>query len=331
MPDLDLLLLSLTGLLAFLGAIALDWSMARKGLTPPGFREPWRRWAATLVVALFFWIGITGPLSALGQPAVEPDLSTLSTPQLFLLHVLMVATMLSWFALGFAGVRLAPVPRPPQPEPVDGPAGPPDPGVPEDAVFAYEPPPPDLAPALPPEVPLARQLAAQFGFVAQGVPREIGLGLLLGVGAWVVVLLGLLLLGLLLVAMGAEDLVPKQPPALIPFIAGLPVLVKILISLSAGVVEEWFFRGFLQPRLGLLLSTAMFVLAHFAYGQPFMLIGIGLLSLIYGLLVKWRQNIWPAIAAHALFDAVQLLVVVPGALRLLEGQGDKAAAFLGFC
>src|SRR6185436_1133503 len=77
MPDLDLLLLSLTGLLAFLGAIALDWSMARKGLTPPGFREPWRRWAATLVVALFFWIGITGPLSALGQPAVEPDLSTL--------------------------------------------------------------------------------------------------------------------------------------------------------------------------------------------------------------------------------------------------------------
>ena len=74
-----------------------------------------------------------------------------------------------------------------------------------------------------------------------------------------------------------------------------------------------------------------FALAHFSYGQPFMLIGITLLSLIYGLLVKWRQNIWPAIAAHVLFDAVQLLVVVPGALRLIETQGDKAAAFLGFC
>jgi membrane protease YdiL (CAAX protease family) len=96
-------------------------------------------------------------------------------------------------------------------------------------------------------------------------------------------------------------------------------------------VEEWFFRGFLQPRMGILLSTVLFALAHFSYGQPFMLIGITVLSLIYGLMVKWRQNIWPAIAAHTLFDAVQLLVVVPGALRLIETQGDKAAAFLGFC
>ncbi len=348
MPDPDMLLLSLTGVLAFLLAITLDWCMARKGLTPPGLREPWRRWAALLLVTLFFWIGITGPLAALGQPAVEPDLSQITTPQLFLLHVLMVATMLSWFALGFAGVRLAPVPRPPQPEPADRPDHPADPagwGSPEDAVFPYEPPPPEpltevqtpeiqtpppvLAP--PPEVTLARQLAMQFGFVTRSVPRELGIGLLLGVGAWVVVLLGIMLIGLLLMALGADAMIPKQPPALIPFIAGLPIWVKILISLSAGVVEEWFFRGFLQPRMGLLLSTGLFAVAHFSYGQPFMLIGITLLSLIYGLLVKWRQNIWPAVAAHTLFDAVQLLVVVPGALRLLEGQENKAAAFLGFC
>lgn len=334
MPEIDLLRLSLTGLLAFLGAFTLDWLTARKGLTPPGFREPWRRWAALLVTAFLFWVGVTGPLTALGQPAVEPDLSTISTPQLFLLHILMVATMLAWFTLGFAGVRLTP--PPPEPLPAADPAGW---GAPEDAVFPYEPPAPDAEPMPPPvrplppipaEVPLARQLAAQFGFVARSVPQEIGLGLLLGVGAWVAVLTGIMLIGLLLMALGAEEAVPRQPPALIPFIAGLPVFVKILISLSAGVVEEWFFRGFLQPRMGLLLSTVLFALAHFSYGQPFMLIGITLLSLIYGLLVKWRQNIWPAIAAHTLFDAVQLLVVVPGALRLLETQGGKAAAFLGF-
>ena len=302
MPEIDPLRLGLTGLLALLGAVLLDWQTARKGLQPPGFREPWRRGAALLAVALLFWIGVTGPLSALGQPAVEPDLSSISTPQLFLLHVLMVTTLLTWFVLGFAGVRLTPAlePEPPQPLP-------------------------------PAEVTLARQLAEQFGFVAQNVPRELGLGLLLGVGAWIAVLAGIMALGLLLYALGAEDAVPKQPPALIPFIAGLPIWVKILISLSAGVVEEWFFRGFLQPRMGLLLSTALFALAHFSYGQPFMLIGITLLSLIYGLLVKWRQNIWPAVAAHTLFDAVQLLVVVPGALRLIETQGQNAAALLGFC
>lgn len=328
MPEIDLLRLSLTGILALLGAFTLDWLTARKGLTPPGFREPWRRWSALLVIALLFWIGVTGPLTAVGQPVVEPDLSTISTPQLFLLHILMIATMLTWFVLGFAGVRQVQPPRPPEPLPVP----------PEDAVFPYEPPayesepvPVRPLPSIPVEVPLARQLAAQFGFATQSVPRELGLGLLLGVGAWVTVLVGIMLIGLLLIALGADEAVPRQPPALIPFIAGLPILVKILISLSAGVVEEWFFRGFLQPRMGLLLSTVLFALAHFSYGQPFMLIGITLLSLIYGLLVKWRQNIWPAIAAHTLFDAVQLLVVVPGALRLLETQGTKAAAFLGFC
>ena len=338
MPEIDLLRLSLTGVLALLGAWALDGLTARKGLLPPGFREPWRRGAAFFVMGLFFWIGVTSPLVAIGQPAVEPDLAGLSTPQLFLLHVLMVGTLLSWFTLGFAGVRLAPVPapRPPEPAPAAG-------WDAQDAVFPYEPPAPGIEPPpveppapalpapLPAEVPLARQLAAQFGFVAPNIPQELGLGLLLGVGAWVAVLAGIMLIGLLLMALGADEALPKQPPALIPFIAGLPIWVKILISLSAGTVEEWFFRGFLQPRMGLLLSTLLFALAHFSYGQPFMLIGVTLLSLIYGLLVKWRQNIWVAIAAHTLFDAVQLLVVVPGALRLIETQGDKAAAFLGFC
>ena len=46
------------------------------------------------------------------------------------------------------------------------------------------------------------------------------------------------------------------------------------------------------------------------------------MSLIYGALAKWRQNIWPAIAAHFLFDAIQLLVVIPTALDLLPDDGE---------
>ena len=42
-----------------------------------------------------------------------------------------------------------------------------------------------------------------------------------------------------------------------------------------------------------------------------------------GLLVIWRQNIWPAIAAHTLFDAMQLLVIIPWALNLLEEGGPE--------
>ncbi len=46
-----------------------------------------------------------------------------------------------------------------------------------------------------------------------------------------------------------------------------------------------------------------------------MLVGVTLLSLLYGGLVRWRQTIWPAVVAHFLFDAIQLLVVIPAVLE----------------
>lgn len=316
MEPFDPIRLFLPAVLAFAAAWGLDHMSERKGLAPPGFREPWRRALAFLFVGVVLWLGVMSPLASLGLE-VEQDLSRITTPQLFLLHGVMVATVLVWFLLGFAGVR-TPGAWSPAPAPAEA--------VPETAGQAAAPTPP---PPIPPPVPLGRQLAAQFGFLAPSVPREIGLGLLLGVAAWVAVLAGIVAIALLLMGLGADEALPKAPPALVPWIAGLPVAVRLLISLSAGVVEEWFFRGFLQPRIGIALSTVFFVLAHFSYGQPFMLIGITMLSLMYAFLVKWRQNIWPAIAAHVLFDAVQLLVVIPSSLRMLEGQG--AAACLGFC
>jgi membrane protease YdiL (CAAX protease family) len=178
---------------------------------------------------------------------------------------------------------------------------------------------------------------AQLGFRAPSVWREIGIGLVAGVGAWVVVLVILMTVGLVVWWSGGADLLPTEPPAIVPWIAALPVAVRLLVSLSAGVVEETFFRGFLQPRVGLLISSALFVLAHASYEQPLMLVGITLLSLVYGALVIWRQTIWPAIAAHTLFDAMQLLLIIPWALRLLKEGGPEiplpvaaALSVLGF-
>ncbi|HSU83151.1 MAG TPA: CPBP family intramembrane glutamic endopeptidase [Thermoanaerobaculia bacterium] len=299
---------------AVLGALLLDVVCAARGLLPPGFRIPWRRALADLTVALLLAVAVFAPLGSLGMKASTEDLSSISTPQLFLLHVLMVITMGVWFLLGFAGAGARPVPPPEPAMPLHWPelvepAG--------EAVFA---PPP------PPRVPLGRQFMAQFGYLAPSIPREIGLGVMLGIGAWVAVIVALMVIAGVVLALGGQNAIPKSPPALIPLIAGLPIWVRFLVSLSAGVVEESFFRGFLQPRIGILASTGFFVLAHLSYGQPFMLVGIALLSLIYAFLVRWRQNVWPAMAAHALFDGVQLLVVVPAALRMLGAE--KGAAFL---
>jgi membrane protease YdiL (CAAX protease family) len=325
---LPLLRIAVPLALAFGVALALDLMSDARGVLPPGFRVFWRRGLAALAVTLLLTVGVFAPLGALGAADAAPDPSAISTPQLFLLHALMAATIGIWFLLGFAGRGARPLPAPVRA--VEGPGL--DPLVPAedrpvlDSEFLAEPE-PGFAP--PPRVPLGRQFAAQLGFLpATTVPREIGLGLLLGIGAWVTVLLALMGVAGVLWAVGGESAVPKAPPALVPLIAGLPIWVRFLVSLSAGVVEESFFRGFLQPRVGILLSTACFTLAHLSYGQPFMLVGIALLSLIYGLLVKWRQNVWPAIAAHALFDGVQLLVIVPAALKMLQGTGGKLAAFL---
>ena len=172
---------------------------------------------------------------------------------------------------------------------------------------------------------------AQLGLVSGRALPEIGIGLAAGVGGWLTVLGVMVSLGSLIWALGGQELLPERPPALIPWLAGLPVLTRLAVSVSAGVVEEAFFRGFLQPRAGIPLSTGLFVLAHAGYEQPLMLVGITLLSLLFALLVRWRQNIWPAVVAHAVFDAVQLLIVVPTVLEFVpaaEGDGGLVLGLL---
>lgn len=337
--------LGIPALLALAVALFFDRACAKKGLTPPGFRNPWRRGLALAFLAGILWRGVFVPVGTIGLD-LEVDLSGVSTPQLFLLHGLLIVTAVGWFLLGFAGVREEEV----REEERAGAAGTPEaPGTgtagaaeaPEWHPYA----PPEAAltdpvPAAPPvpaaaaRLGLGRQLLAQFGFLTPHLPAELGLGVVLGVGAWLAVIAAMVILALGTLAVGGQESLPQAPPTMVPFLAGLPVLVRLLISLSAGVVEEFFFRGFLQPRVGIGLSTALFVLAHFSYGNPFMLVGITVLSLIYALIVRWRQSIWAAIVAHALFDAVQLLVMIPYALRLLEtgagaGAGAPAPGWLG--
>lgn len=218
----------------------------------------------------------------------DPDLAALSNWQLFALQGLFTAAIAGWFTLGFAGTGGA-----------------------------------VMAPGS-----SWRRFAGQFGFATRFPGREIGIGIVAGLAAWLLVLAAVLLFALVLASLFGEELLPQAPPAVIPWIAGRPIFLRLLIAGAAGLVEETFFRGFLQPRIGIGLSTLFFALAHLSYDQPIMLVGITLLSLFYGSLVRWRQNLWPAIVAHFLFDAIQLLVVIPAALKLLYGGGSPESSLL---
>jgi len=144
--------------------------------------------------------------------------------------------------------------------------------------------------------------------------RAVAVGLAVGVGGWALTIAAALTIGLLL---GALDLVPKdlKPSPMIPWMAALPMWKKGVIVLTAMTVEEAFFRGFLQKRIGLVASTVLFALAHAGYGQPIMLIGVTVISLVIAATFYWTKDLRPCIVAHGVFDAIQLFVIVPLVLK----------------
>jgi membrane protease YdiL (CAAX protease family) len=147
-------------------------------------------------------------------------------------------------------------------------------------------------------------------------PSEVlAIGVSVGVGGWIFTLLTAMLIALSLRGLGLMD-EPPDPPAMIGWMAALPVWKKALIVLSAMTVEEFFFRSFLQKRVGLMASTLLFALAHFTYGNPLLLVGVTIVSLVIGVTFYRTKNVLPGIIAHGVFDAIQLFVIVPIAVRM---------------
>lgn len=140
-------------------------------------------------------------------------------------------------------------------------------------------------------------------------------GLAVGVGGWILTLLMAFVIALIL---SAFKLMPQnpRPPAIISFLIGLPLWKKMLIVLSAMTVEEAFFRGWLQKRVGLVASTGLFAMAHLTMGQPFVLIGVSIISIVIGVTFYRTRNLIPGIIAHGVFDAVQLFVIIPVVYRM---------------
>jgi membrane protease YdiL (CAAX protease family) len=160
--------------------------------------------------------------------------------------------------------------------------------------------------------PVTRFLNIQREHVGEAVLT----GLAVGVGGWIVTILLALTIALILQSAG---LLPKhpEPSAMIAWMASLPLWKKILIVISAMTVEEAFFRGWLQKRVGLIASTLLFALAHAGLGQPFLLVGVAIISLIIGATFYRTKNLIPGIIAHGVFDAVQLFVVIPIAFKAI--------------
>jgi membrane protease YdiL (CAAX protease family) len=107
------------------------------------------------------------------------------------------------------------------------------------------------------------------------------------------------------------------------------LLIFIVLSITAGFVEEIIFRGYLQRQIaalsgniyaGLIASAIVFGAAHgYEGGRRMMLICI--LGLMFGLLAWWRKGLRPGMIGHAWFDSFQgVLLFVATRTGILPGQ-----------
>jgi membrane protease YdiL (CAAX protease family) len=116
-----------------------------------------------------------------------------------------------------------------------------------------------------------------------------------------------------LVMSGMERLLARDPAASIggylPREAG-EVALWVLLSLTAGFVEELVFRGYFQrqfealtrsPWIALVLQSLLFGVSH-GYQGGVACTKIVLLGGMYGLVARWRRSLRPGMITHALTD-----------------------------
>lgn len=96
---------------------------------------------------------------------------------------------------------------------------------------------------------------------------------------------------------------------IIEVVSGLPLYLIIISFTLAPVSEELFFRAFLVPRLGIILSTIFFSLVHAAYGSIAEFAGAFFLGLVLGVAYMRLRDPLPCIIAHALFNALSVSVM----------------------
>src|SRR5712691_10008143 len=140
------------------------------------------------------------------------------------------------------------------------------------------------------------------------------IGLAVGISGWILTLAVAVAIAAILAKTGLVD--QPKPSPVVGFMASLPIWKKALLVLSAMTVEEAFFRAWMQKRIGLIASTTLFALAHFTLGQPLLLIGVAVISLVIGFTFYRTKNVLPGVVAHGVFDAVQLFVIIPIAFQV---------------
>lgn len=137
-----------------------------------------------------------------------------------------------------------------------------------------------------------------------GVPGDIKTNALFAAGGFLALLGVLVAMMLVFTRLGIND------EAKVADIAnGLPFSVLALAVLVAPVTEELFFRAFLSPRIGIVLSSLIFGIFHVAYGSVVEIVGAFLIGTVLALTFQKSKSIIPAVVIHLVYNLISLSVM----------------------
>jgi len=158
-------------------------------------------------------------------------------------------------------------------------------------------------------------------FLALRTPKpwaDAGAGVCLGLIGWGLTLVIGVVVAAVLASFGVSG--PRSIPPLVLWIARLPWWQRGLLVLSAMTLEEFFFRSFLQRRLGILAASLFFVLSHGGYGDPLFFVGLSGITAVLAVGFRQTGSAVAPMLAHGTFNAVQLFVVLPTVLKVLDAR-----------
>jgi membrane protease YdiL (CAAX protease family) len=87
----------------------------------------------------------------------------------------------------------------------------------------------------------------------------------------------------------------------------LPLSVLLLAIVFAPISEEFFFRAFLTDKIGIIPSSIIFGVFHFAYGSVVEIVGAFLIGIILATAYKRSGSIIPSIAIHLIYNLIAVI------------------------
>jgi len=91
-----------------------------------------------------------------------------------------------------------------------------------------------------------------------------------------------------------------------------PIWLAIFAFTFAPFGEEMFFRSFLVPRMGIIGSSFLFMLAHYSYGSITEFVGAFTIGILFAFLFLRTRSFVAVAAAHVLFNLISIAVIYLG-------------------